>query len=164
MNSAYLEGWYLKQQGENGTLTFIPCCRRTENGERAAVLRIITPEGHYDFGNLPGEFCSTKKRFCVQIGDSVFSDHGCRLNIAGHDVKITGTLWYGLLHRPHYSRRDALRFAFGRRRRRRIFSMEHSVNGRITVNGKDYLFRDGTGYVEEGRTCTAITPDEVFCI
>lgn len=151
-----MEGWYLKQQGENGAVTFIPCRRRNRQGEFTTALRVITPEGCYDFGNLSGEFTSNKKRFCVEIGESVFSDHGCRLDIAEEDVKITGTLWYGVMKKPHYGKWDMLWFSMGHGRRRRIISWEHAVNGKITINGKDYLFRDGTGYVEEGRAKAAI--------
>lgn len=149
------EGWFLKQQGENGTLIFIPCRYTNKPGGRTAALRVITPEGMYDFGNLFGEFSSNEKRFCVQIGESVFSDHGCRLDIREKNIRITGTLWYGLLKRPHYGKWDTLWFFMGRGRRRRIISWEHAVNGKITINGKEYLFRDGIGYAEEGRAKAA---------
>ena len=57
-------------------------------------------------------------------------------------------LRYGPMSRPAADIMGPFRFIPFMECRHSVFSLAHRVNGHITVNGKCYYFRDGTGYME----------------
>ena len=71
--SAYFEGWYFKQTGEDGTAAFIPAFHIDEAGNRWASMQIITQEASFGLEFSNQDFHAAQSRFLVEIGMCRFS-------------------------------------------------------------------------------------------
>ena len=66
-------------------------------------------------------------------------------------VHICHTFQFRQLTSIVYDIMVPFRWVPGMECRHSVFSMKHSVNGEIRINGKSYLFHHGTGYWEGDR-------------
>ena len=140
----YFMGRYFKCAGESHTVAFIPsfhCC-----GGKSAVLQIITDDNVF---RLP--FSGLKyieKPLLVKIGNNIFSEKGIKLNIKTDALTAQGALRFGELSPIRYDIMGPFKFIPFMQCRHSVYSMSHSVDGKITINGKRYLFHNGAGYIE----------------
>ncbi|TCL54258.1 tocopherol cyclase-like protein [Kineothrix alysoides] len=146
---AYFEGWYLKHQKDNTSIAFIPAFHVSENGKRTASVQVVTEEGAYCFSFEEKEFYASKKQFYVKINHNVFSEGGISVNLRNENVTITGTLYYSPFTGLLSDIMGPFRFLPFMQCRHGILSMLHSISGRILINGREYDFSNGTGYVEK---------------
>ncbi len=149
--SPYFEGWYLKQQNGEDTLALIPSVHRDADGGCCASLQVITREKAYRLQFPQDRFFADPRRSYIRIENNIFSPRGCRLDLNRDGLALKGTLRYGLFTRPKYDMMGPFCAVPLLQCRHSVFSYHHRVDGRIDLNGKNYCFRDGTGYAEGDR-------------
>lgn len=145
MAKNYFKGWYFKCCSGNKTIAFIPAYHCSDN-HKTASLQIITDENAF---NIPLDFL----RYCeaplsVRSENCAFSQKGIRLNICGKNIKVHGTLKFGIPAPIGYDIMGPFQFVPFMQCRHSVYSMKHRVDGRIEVNGQQYIFKNGTGYIE----------------
>lgn len=148
---SYFEGWYLKQQNAKETVALIPSYHVDEKGKRYASLQVITDEEVIGTIFPAAAFSARKERFGVQIGNSLFTERGCRLQIEQDGMQIHGILRYGAFTPPIYDIMGPFCLLPQMECRHRVLSLSHRVDGWITVNGRRIAFRNGKGYLEGDR-------------
>lgn len=148
---SYFEGWYLKQQNSGETLALIPAYHISRKGEPSASLQIITDEAAYCIPFEAEEFQADPRRFCVQIAGNTFCEKGVLLNLHTKDVSLTGKLRFGPLTPLLSDIMGPFRFVPFLQCRHSVLSLTHRVNGFVELNGKRFLFENGTGYIEGDR-------------
>lgn len=147
----FFEGWYFKHQQGGHTVAFIPARHRDGNGVYTASLQIVT-ESRAEYAEIPVQAFQVERRpFRVRCGDSVFSPAGCRIDCLFGGERLTGTLHYGPWARPKGDIMGPFRFVPFMQCRHSVLSMEHSVEGALTLAGRTLDFCRGSGYVEGDR-------------
>ena len=141
----YFKGWYFKCSSNDKTIAFIPAYHRSNRRETAS-LQIITDEAVY---NIP--FYSLKyseKPLCVNLGKCVFSEEGIKLNIKNDELIIIGELRFSCVSPIKYDIMGPFHIVPFMQCKHSVYSMKHSVDGQITVNGREFNFQNGQGYIE----------------
>lgn len=141
----YFKGWYLKCSNENKTIAFIPAFHQS-NHEKTASLQVITDDAAFNihFQNLEYR----EKPLHIKIGENVFSEKGIRLNIKNDKLSANGTLHFHGLSPIQYDIMGPFKFVPLMQCRHNVYSMRHRIDGQIAVNGQQYVFRNGIGYIE----------------
>ena len=135
MSNGRFLGWYYKQRAGDYMLAFIP--GRASGGP---FVQMIDSNGTRHFAmpdfHVRGDTART--------GGCIFSPAGLHIQLPG----VSGNL--------RYDGRTPLRsdimgpFAhLPMQCRHGVVSMGHRVDGRVTVDGKTHVFRDGSGYAEK---------------
>ncbi len=143
MAKEFFEGWYYKQQSKGKTLALIP--GHTGGG---AFIQVVTNDRAYNI-DYPASALH-KDGGGVQIGRSRFSRNGIDIDIKTKELSLQGKLSYTNLSPPAYDIMGPFRF-FPMECRHSVISMDHTVSGKLTVNGEDWDFHDGRGYIEGDR-------------
>ena len=135
MLNGRFEGWYYKQRTGDYMLAFIP--GRADGG---AFIQMIDSDGarHFPMSKM------SVWRDTVHVGDCVFSPMGLRVRLPG----VEGTLHFST---PTPLRSDIMGPFAGlpMQCRHGVVSMNHSVDGEITVDGVTHVFAQGSGYAEK---------------
>lgn len=144
-------GWYFKMQaGNNRTVALIPAIH-TANGVRTASLQIISNEGCRCVP-LPAERLELRwDRPYAAWGENALSGEGVRLKLHAAGLHAEGVLHFGPLNPLRYDIMGPFRYVPFLECRHRVYSMYHTVNGWLRLNGVNYRFRNGTGYIEGDR-------------
>lgn len=143
-------GWYFKCQTDAHTVAVIPAMH-VSGGVRSGSIQIITDEGYWS-ATLPGPQVKMRSdRPCATLGDSVFYENGIFLNLHTDTLSATGKLRFDALSPLRYDIMGPFRYVPLMECRHSVFSMRHTVNGRLCINGRTYSFTDGTGYIEGDR-------------
>lgn len=140
----YFKGWYFKCSGEKQTAAFIPSFHFS--GKKSSFLQIITDDKAFCL-SFPKMIYREKPLF-VKIGNSVFSEEGIKLDIRTDNLTAQGALRFGELAPIRYDIMGPFKFVPFMQCRHSIYSMSHRIDGRITINGKLYVFHDSAGYIE----------------
>ena len=141
----YFKGWYFKCCTKGETIAFIPSFQRS-NRQKTASLQIITDHEVYNLPFDSLEYC--EKPLSVKIGNCVFGEKGILLNIQEKDLNLTGELRFGSATPLRYDIMGPFALVPFMQCKHRVFSMTHSLEGHLTLNGREYDFTDGTGYTE----------------
>lgn len=145
MKKDYFKGWYFKCSNENKTIAFIPAFHQS-NHEKTASLQIITDVTTF---NIPFQFLQYRENpLVVKIGENIFSENGIRLQIKNNNLSANGTLHFHDLSPIQYDIMGPFKFVPLMQCRHSVYSMRHRINGQITVNGQQYVFQNGIGYIE----------------
>lgn len=147
----YFEGWYLKQQSADETLAFIPAFHRDMDGRASASLQVVTKERafHIDF---PAQvFYARRNCFFVRIGDCIFQRQGCIINVKDGELQAEGVLRFGPFLQTPYDIMGPFRHVPLMQCRHSLFSLHHTVDGSVSVNGRIYDFTSADGYMEGDR-------------
>lgn len=147
-NHSYFEGWYFKQQGEDGAVALIPAIHTDSCGRRSASLQVITPDGT-DCFPYPAEAFQVNEK--IRLGDCWFSEQGIYLQAMRDKSSVYGQIQYSALARPAYDITGPFQWVPFMQCRHGVYSMYHAVDGELFVNGKPYHFHHGTGYIEGDR-------------
>ena len=148
----YFEGWYFKQVGLNGAkIAVIPGVSLSEDSH--AFIQVFDGRsGQSYYFEYPVEaFRPEKNPFAVVIGDNRFSYDGVELNLEG---RITGSLsfsgitpyswkWYERGVMGWYGYVPFMETYHG------LLSLDHRVEGVISIEGDIQIFKEGRGYVEK---------------
>lgn len=148
---SYFEGWYFKQQNASETIAFIPAFHVDKDGKASASVQIITNAETYHARFPYGVFEADTGCLRIKIGSSVFSERGCKLNILTDDFSLKGMLCYGPFASIRNDIMGPFRFAPFLQCRHSVFSMYHTVNGSIVLNGRQIAFKNAAGYAEGDR-------------
>ncbi len=147
----YFEGWYFKHQNQTETLALIPAYHTDRAGNHSASLQIITDQAAYRLDFAAEALSVKRKPLTIRLGNSLFSERGCRLSCHTPDLELEGSLHYGPWAAPDSDIMGPFRFVPFMQCRHSVFSMAHTVSGSVTLDGKVYAFSDGWGYVEGDR-------------
>lgn len=147
----YFEGWYIKHQNEDRSIALIPSFHREEGGRKSASLQVITEDQSFRLGAGEAEFRGGKRQFHAELCGAEFSEKGCRLQVREKGIWLEGKLNYGQLTPLKSDIMGPFQFVPGMQCSHRVYSLTHRVDGRLSLNGKEYVFRDGTGYIEGDR-------------
>lgn len=145
LNQNYFKGWYFKCCTKKKTIAFIPAYHQNKNNKNAS-LQIITDHSAF---NIP--FCDLQYHenpFHIQIGESIFSEKAINLNIRTKEISVQGVLKFSEISPIKYDIMGPFKFVPFMQCRHSIFSMKHQINGQIMLNGQQYIFKHGTGYIE----------------
>lgn len=144
----YFCGWYYRCQSDTQTLAIIPSVHKTKEGDFCAI-QLITDTVAF---HVPFPYRDFRKDGSqIEIGLNRFGDEGIHLNIHTPDLLAIGDLRFGSFSPLRYDIMGPFRYVPFMQCRHSVFSMKHTVNGEISVNGMPYVFRDGTGYMEGDR-------------
>lgn len=144
----YFKGLYFKCANETQTIAFIPSVHYY-NGKTNALLQIITDsEAH----QLPfPQIKLREKPLFAKLGRNIFSQNGIKLNINTKKLNVHGTLKFGKLTPIRYDIMGPFKYVPFMQCRHSVYSMAHRVDGNITINGRQYEFNGGVGYIEGDR-------------
>lgn len=149
----YFCGWYFKCQSDHNTLAVIAAFHKSREGKSCSV-QLITDEGVW---NIPYTreclkyLVSSRNALSAAIGSNLFCSKGVKLHLHTEGLDADGTLYFGPFTPIRYDIMGPFRYVPFMECRHSVFSMRHLVNGTVKVNGKDYIFKDGLGYMEGDR-------------
>lgn len=138
----YFEGWYYKQQKDNFTLALIPGRSRNE-----AFIQVITDEQSY---HIPFPLNAFQSGEIVHVGKNKFCQRGIQLSIHTNALQLRGQLSYENITPLSSDIMGPFRF-LPMECRHAVISMNHRVNGTLSLNGKTLHFTGGKGYIEGDR-------------
>jgi hypothetical protein len=155
----YFEGWYFKQVDaeETGILAVIPGVSYSNDGTSThAFVQVVQSSGMTHYFAYPVEAFSADERepFCIRIADNVFSSQGMTLRLSDGDIQVTGELKFGEWN-PWPVRTFSpgimgwYRFVPRMETYHGVLSLDHAVSGSVSVNGEQFVFDGGRGYVEK---------------
>lgn len=148
--SDYFCGWYFKCQSNDHTVALIPAYH--ENGvERACSIQLITDENAWTVSLTIYYFHRKKDRLFIKIGENLFSEKGIRLQMESGGIQAFGHLKFGEFTPIRYDIMGPFRFMPFMECRHSIYSMMHRVDGWLQINGVEYQFTGGRGYMEGDR-------------
>lgn len=142
---SYFCGWYFRCQSGQQTLAIIPSVHKTKKSNFCAIQLITDTE------SLHAEFHFSA---CQKYGDQIaiagnrFSKEGICLDIQTPNLCASGSMHFGPFTPIRYDIMGPFRFVPFMQCRHSVYSMCHRVDGEITVNGTQYLFRNAIGYIE----------------
>lgn len=124
-------GWYFKCQSDTQTLAVIPAV----HGESHSI-QLITDGGAWNF---------------TDVGNCIFSKSGFKIDLEENGISAAGEVKFGELTPLKSHIMGPFKYVPFMQCRHCVLSMSHSVNGLVCVNGTDYEFTDGLGYIEGDR-------------
>lgn len=155
----FFEGWYFKiiNAAEDARYAIIPGIFINPNPAKThAFIQILDGmSGRATYHTYPAQqFVAAEDAFDVRIGPNHFRRDCLTLNIDASDTKVIGNLhfneltpwpitwaapgimgWYGWI--PFMECNHG------------IISLDHSINGELTINGERINFSGGRGYIEK---------------
>lgn len=150
----YFEGWYFKvvSADERQALAFIPGISMSASGERHAFVQVMNGKkntaAYHRFD--AHEFQPEDKRFELRLGPNFFSGEKIRLDLPGASGELTfenPTPWPKMLGAPGimgwYSFVPFMECFHG------VVSLNHHLQGRLTLDGASVDFTGGKGYLEK---------------
>ncbi len=143
----YFYGWYFKCQTDTRTLAVIPAFHRTGR-KKTCSLQIITEENAW-MVELPAVFLRKRREFF--LGNNRFGEKGIRLWVKAPGLEIKGKLNFGVLWPLRYDIMGPFSLVPFMECRHSVWSMRHSVSGKVSVNGRRYEFAEAEGYWEGDR-------------
>lgn len=163
--SKYFYGWYYRCQGTEGTVAVIPSVSLSEEKASCSVQIITQKESLYQEFPI-SQFRINRKKGVMQIGKSLFSRGGIRLDFvtdplmekqnsgqhheenAGEKIRVRGCLRFGPFSKPRYDIMGPFALLSAMECRHAVYSMRHTVNGELKLNGDRIRFCNGAGYME----------------
>lgn len=144
----YFQGWYFKCRNETRTIALIPAYHFA-GGRKSCSIQLITDGGSWNVTFPYSDFLREKD--AVTIGGNRFSREGIILTLDEPGLKAKGTLRFGPLTPLQYDIMGPFRYVPFMECRHSVYSMSHTVNGALEINGARYAFREGVGYMEGDR-------------
>lgn len=144
----YFCGWYLKCQNGVQTVAVI-AAYHIANGEKTCSVQVITDHGSWNVNYPWGEFRMGEDS--VELGGNHFGKEGFTLRLDAPQLKAEGELAFGPFDPIRYDIMGPFKYVPFMECRHSVFSMKHSVNGKLRINGEDYIFENGVGYIEGDR-------------
>lgn len=139
----YFKGWYFKCCTGDNTIAFIPAYHKT-GGKTTYSLQIITDEGAFF---VPfDEWNYSEKPLRIEIGSCVFSRNGIVLNV--ENAQIRGKLRFSAMSPVKYDIMGPFAHLPFMQCRHSVFSLRHRIDGQLVLNGRQYDFQNGVGYIE----------------
>lgn len=144
----YFKGYYFKCSTGNETVAFIPE-RHVDGKESRASLQIITNDQSLVIPYTTIKF--NENDFKITVGHNFFSKKGISFEIDSQECSVHGKVKFGPFQSIKYDIMGPFQFIPSMQCKHTVVSMRHSITGKINVNGTDYCFADGVGYIEGDR-------------
>jgi len=153
----YFEGWYFKHVSADlsQVWAFIPGIALSKENKHAfiQVLNGLAGESHYLSYGIE-DFSYRKDHFRVEIGRSVFTSEGIKLDIDQDGFSVSGKLSYSDQVRYPSSRLAPgimgwYSFVPFMECYHGIVSVDHSIHGSLLIKGNPIRFDEGRGYIEK---------------
>ena len=155
----YFEGWYFKlvDASETSRYAVIPGIFLSKDPElhHSFVQILDGSTGQATYHRYPAEaFRAATDRFEVEIGPNRFSDRGVFLDIADESRVVRGEIQMGSpVPWPVSLTRLGIMGPYGWAPRMEcnhgLVSFDHSLDGTLTIDGRDVDFGGGRGYTEK---------------
>lgn len=145
---AYFCGWYFRCQSASQTLAVIPAIHRAR-GESSCSIQLLTEDASQNVVFPATAFRKSKDG--IEIGGNHFGKQGIRLQLHTDALTAEGSLRFGAFTPIRYDIMGPFRYVPFMECRHSVFSMRHTVNGAVRINGKCYRFQNGSGYMEGDR-------------
>lgn len=145
---SFFEGWYFKHQTDAHTLILIPAFHCDQRGRTSGSMQVILDDASHYVTFSPQDFEAETGRLHIRLGQSIFSEKGCRIHLDAPGLKLRGHLYYGSFQKPFRS----FMGPFARLPLpcyHEVLSLFHNLRGRILVNGEIWDFSGGFGYLEK---------------
>ena len=143
-------GWYFKCQSAEQTLAMIPAVH-ISGGEQTCSIQIIGDQGSWNVPLSRVQPRIQKNKPYAALGENFFCPDGVRLDLHARGVSATGQLRFGPPAPIRYDIMGPFRHVPFMECRHSVFSMRHRVDGKLRINGAEYCFANGTGYLEGDR-------------
>jgi len=141
----YFKGWYFKCSNKNKTIAFIPAFHQS-NCEKTASLQMITDNAAF---NIPFHSLQYQENpLTIKIGENVFSEKEIQLNMKYDKLSANGVLHLYDILPIRYDIMGPFKFIPFMQCKHSVYSMQHQIDGQITLNGQQYIFKNGIGYME----------------
>lgn len=149
--SGYFEGWYFKQETEKEKIALIPAVHREDGTLTKASLQVITKEESFVMEYPFTAMNFQRNPLTIQLGNNMFSKSGMTLNECGTACHLTGELKFQKMIEPQKDIMGPFAKIPHMQCYHSLFSLKHSVTGKLELNGKEYEFLNGLGYIEGDR-------------
>ena len=160
----FFEGWYYKliSADLNKRLAIIPgIYHHPDPRHQHSFIQVLDGmTSQVNYHRYPSDaFQASRKDFFIQVGNSAFHHHGIQLDISGMGSAIQGELdfeniqpWPVRFLSPGVM--GPYRFAPLMQTYHGILSLDHDIQGSLHIDGKEFDFSKGRGYIEKdwGRT------------
>lgn len=147
----YFKGWYFKARSETQAIALIPATHTNGNADTFASIQIISDSGSWCAWFPKEQFSCNGNKLQITIDGNRFASKGLELNIRTDAVTASGRLEFGPLLPIRYDIMGPFKYVPFMECRHSVFSLTHTVNGILSINGEAYRFDDGTGYIEGDR-------------
>jgi hypothetical protein len=165
--SNYFYGWYFRCQGKDGSVAVIPAVHLSAE-KCSCSIQVVTQKGSF-YREFPiSQFRINRKKGIMQIEENLFSGKGICLRLEAilseetsddgygpegrasdeRKVMISGILRFGEFSKPKYDIMGPFAYLSRMECRHAVYSMRHTVNGKLKFSGETINFQDGTGYME----------------
>jgi hypothetical protein len=153
----YFEGWYFKHVSGDRKSVFalIPGVSLSSRGSYSFVQLIDGATGATRWFSYPIEaFSWSRTRFEIQVGESRFSTEGIDIRLSDGTGSVEGRLRYrGTTPLPFSLSNPGIMgpyaYAPSMECYHAIGSLDHALEGTITVDGRAFDFLGGRGYIEK---------------
>ena len=155
----YFEGWYFKAvDGESRrAVAVIPGVSFSEDGRVSqSFVQLIHEGGRTRFFSYPAAAFRFALRppFAVTVGGSTFTERGMSLALGDDAGTVSGHVGFGpWAPWPVTARSPGImgwyRYVPRMECYHGVLSMEHSLDGRLSIDGEDINFHGGRGYIEK---------------
>ncbi len=146
----YFCGWYFKCQSDAQTLAVIPAVHQSKK-KKSCSVQIITEEGSWNIDFPYHKYHKQKKQFHILAGENLFDRDGIKLCIHTGDFSAQGSVSFGPFSPLRYDIMGPFHYLPFMECRHSVISMKHTVTGRLCINGTNYCFENGIGYIEGDR-------------
>ena len=146
-------GWYFRCRAGEKTLALIPAAHTAE-GRTTGSLQIITRDRCWNVPFSGEETAVAEAEPRAVLDRNIFCGRGLRLELERVGLSARGVLRFGPPAPPRYDVMGPFCGVPGMECRHRVFSFRHRVDGLLTLNGEEYRFEQGTGYIEGDRGCS----------
>jgi tocopherol cyclase len=150
----YFEGWYYKivSADEQHAFAFIPGIAMDENGKQHAFVQVLDGKAKSaEYIQFPvEEFSASSGSFSVAVGNNRFALNSMQLELSNYSgtLHFNNTVpwsnrWYSPGIMGPYTFVPFMECYHG------IVSMDHELEGALTIRGKKIDFSGGRGYIEK---------------
>lgn len=146
----YFYGWYFKCQSKTQTLAIIPAFHQS-NHRQSCSIQVITEDHSFHVPFSAFHLHKKQKEYFLKINENTFSKKGITINIHTEKLKMSGCLMFDDFHPLKYDIMGPFCYVPFMECRHSVFSMRHTVNGIVTINGEVYRFENAVGYMEGDR-------------
>ena len=150
LKKEYFCGWYFRCQSADQTIAFIPAIHKT-GGRKSCSVQVITPEGVWNIQFPYEDYERKRKGLRVRIGGNYFGRRTLNVDLSADKLRVTGRLKFGEWTAIRYDIMGPFSCVPFMECRHSVYSMRHAVSGKLRVNGTDYIFENGLGYIEGDR-------------
>lgn len=144
----FFYGCYFRIQSDKQALAIIPSVHRSKAFDFCSIQLISDSKAfHVQFPYSDYK----KEKHEMRIADNRFGADGIVLSIQEHDLCASGSIRFGPLTPIRYDIMGPFKYVPFMQCRHSVFSMHHSVDGDLSINGTPYVFRNAVGYIEGDR-------------